>query len=119
MLVSTDGLSDLVEGGFDVLVRTGRLDDRSLISRNLMDTRMVTAAAPGLLAEVETPNAPEALTELPCVRYMFPDRQRVFALPLERDGTGGGPITALYLPTRHLSPTVRSFVDFFSTDSDA
>lgn len=162
---STDGFSDLVEDGFDVLIRTGRLTDSALVARKLCDTRFVTAAAPAYLAARGAPETLEALSAHVMLAYVFPTNRRVFDWPFKRDGTqvtlaprggpgftnadamiaaaeaggglihlqdyllapslvrgtlrpvltpfaaDGGPISAVYLPSRQLSPKVRAFID--------
>ena len=60
---------DLVEEGFDLALRIGRLADSSLVARRLAPVRRVVAAAPGFWAEHGRPGAPEALEALACVHY--------------------------------------------------
>jgi DNA-binding transcriptional LysR family regulator len=52
---ATDRMVSLVEEGFDVAVRIGRLTDSSLVARKLADVRMVTCAAPAYLEKHGTP----------------------------------------------------------------
>ena len=52
---SSDRMVNLVEEGFDVAVRIGRLADSSLVARKLADVRMVTCASPDYLAKHGTP----------------------------------------------------------------
>jgi len=59
---STDRMVNLVEEGFDVAVRIGRLEDSSLVARKLAAVRLVTCAAPAYLAAAGTPVAPDDLT---------------------------------------------------------
>lgn len=166
-LHATDGLSDLVEDGFDVLIRTRALPDSGLLARKLIDTRFVTAAAPAYLTRAGIPTTPNDLTGHDCLAYVFPTTRRRFAWPFDVDGTttafrptasalsftnadamiaaaeagcgilhlqdymvapslaagrlrrvlkpyagDGGPVSAVYLASKHLSPRVRAFVDF-------
>ena len=167
---STDGLSDLIEDGFDVLIRTRALPDSALVARKLIDTRFVTAASPDYLARAGAPETLDDLKHHACTAYVFPTTRRRFAWPFEQDGetvtvepkggpaftnadamiaacaagtgivhlqdymlapsiaTGqlcpileryagdGGPVSAVYLATRHLSTNVRSFVDFLTAN---
>jgi len=57
----SDRLVSLVEDGFDVAVRIGRLADSSLVARRLAAVRMVTCAAPAYLQRAGTPTALEDL----------------------------------------------------------
>ncbi|HEY8572409.1 LysR family transcriptional regulator [Phenylobacterium sp.] len=58
---STDRMVNLVEEGFDVAVRIGRLSDSSLVARKLADVRLVTCASPEYL---ERHGAPKTLADL-------------------------------------------------------
>jgi DNA-binding transcriptional LysR family regulator len=58
---STDRMVNLVEEGFDVAVRIGRLEDSSLVARKLAAVRLVTCAAPAYLAAAGTPETPDDL----------------------------------------------------------
>lgn len=62
-----DRYVDLVEEGFDVAIRIGLLTDSSLIAKRLADFRIVTVAAPEVIAAHGTPDHPRGLAELPCV----------------------------------------------------
>ncbi|EFG84624.1 LysR family transcriptional regulator [Novacetimonas hansenii] len=63
----SDHLADLVEDGFDLAVRIGRLSDSSLIARRLCDTRIVTVASPGYLAIHGVPTHPDELSRHACI----------------------------------------------------
>jgi len=56
-----DRLVNLVDEGFDVAVRIGRLSDSSLVAKRLADVRMVTCASPEYLARRGVPAALEDL----------------------------------------------------------
>ncbi len=64
-----DRVVDLIEEGFDLAVRIGRLADSSLIARRLATTGFVCAAAPGYLARAGRPAAPADLARHNCLRY--------------------------------------------------
>lgn len=57
----SDRMVNLVEEGFDVAVRIGRLADSSLVARRLAAVRLVTCASPDYLARAGAPRAPEDL----------------------------------------------------------
>ena len=63
----SDRLVDLVEDGFDIAVRIGRLSDSSLIVRRLCDARLVTVASPDYVAIHGAPKRPEDLTQQTCI----------------------------------------------------
>lgn len=53
---------DMIEGSFDLALRSGPLVDTSLKGRKLADDTRVLCAAPGYLAEHGTPHEPEDLS---------------------------------------------------------
>ena len=57
-LVVRDTLGDLVSEGFDVAVRFGEPEPSGLIARKLLDTRILTCAAPAYLRAVWPATAP-------------------------------------------------------------
>ena len=80
-LHSTDTMSNLVDDGFDVLIRTGELEDSNMISKKLVDTRFITCAAPSYLQDMGIPSAPSELKHHNCCRFVFPETGRVFDWP--------------------------------------
>ncbi|QTD89703.1 LysR family transcriptional regulator [Burkholderia anthina] len=67
-----DRMVDVVEGGFDAVIRSGPLSDSSLMSRRLGPFAFVLCATPAYLAQAGTPHAPRDLDTHDCVRYCFP-----------------------------------------------
>jgi DNA-binding transcriptional LysR family regulator len=65
----TDRHVDLVEEGWDVAVRIGRLADSSLIVRRLAPIRRLAAASPADLARRGTPAGPEDLAGHDCLTH--------------------------------------------------
>jgi DNA-binding transcriptional LysR family regulator len=63
----TDRRVDLVEDGADVVLRTGSLEDSSLVARKIADGRRVICAAPAYLARRGTPQQPEDLLRHDCI----------------------------------------------------
>ena len=53
-----DRFVDLIEDGYDVAVRIGRLRDSSLVARRLAPNRHVVVGSPGLLQDPWPPDAP-------------------------------------------------------------
>lgn len=60
---------DLVEEGFDMALRIGRLQDSSLIARRLAPVRVVCVASPDYLARHGRPNHPLELEQHTCLHY--------------------------------------------------
>lgn len=66
-----DRFVDLVEEGFDVAVRIGRLPDSSLIARRLAPVRRLLVASPDYVAAHGAPQRPEDLRDHACLLYSY------------------------------------------------
>jgi DNA-binding transcriptional LysR family regulator len=62
-----DRYVDLIEEGFDLAVRIGRLSDSSLVARKLAPMRPVICASPGYLRERGIPKNPDDLRKHLCL----------------------------------------------------
>lgn len=76
----TDRVVKLGEEEVDVAIRTGELDDSSLVARKLHAPRWVTVASPAYLARRGTPSTPNDLASFETLRFVTPrGKARVFA----------------------------------------
>ena len=73
-LSTDDRMVDVVEGGFDVVFRIGRLADSTLLSRRLATDRLVVCASPEYLARAGTPRQPADLLQHSCLHYSLVPR---------------------------------------------
>jgi DNA-binding transcriptional LysR family regulator len=64
-----DRIVDLVQGGYDMALRIGRLPDSTLIARRLAPSRIVVCASPAYLVERGRPEHPEDLSNHECLIY--------------------------------------------------
>lgn len=64
-----DRYVDLVDEGYDVAVRIGRLKDSSLVARRLAPNRRVVAGSPVYFGRKGRPARPEELTDHDCLVY--------------------------------------------------
>ncbi len=62
---------DLVDGGFDLVIRTGYLEDSSLIARHILDSQWVVCASPSYIAKNSKPLKPEDLAQHNCLQYAY------------------------------------------------
>jgi DNA-binding transcriptional LysR family regulator len=67
---------NIVEEGFDMAIRIGKLTDSSLIARRLSPIRMVAAASPDYLVAHGTPATPAELADHLGLRYTNTPRQQ-------------------------------------------
>lgn len=81
----TDQIVDVIEEGFDAVVRTGEPTDSRLTARRLGGFRSLLVASPDYLARYGTPQAPADLLQHRCLHYRFPRSGKLepWALRLE------------------------------------
>lgn len=65
----SDRVVDLVDEGYDLAVRIGRLGSSSLVSRRLSTTRLILCASPAYLAQHGTPGHPSELVAHAILSY--------------------------------------------------
>ncbi|MDI6028454.1 LysR family transcriptional regulator [Corticibacterium sp. UT-5YL-CI-8] len=82
----TDRLVDVIEEGFDAVVRTGEVRDTRLMSRRLGAFRHRIVASPGYIAKEGMPKTPEELTLHRCMHHRFANSGKLEPWPLARDG---------------------------------
>ncbi len=68
---------DLVEEGYDLVLRMGPLEDSRLAARTIGPHRFVTCASPGYLAARGIPRTPAELVDHACIHFRFPTTGRV------------------------------------------
>jgi DNA-binding transcriptional LysR family regulator len=67
----SDRIVDLVEEGYDVAIRIGRIQDSALIARQIASARTFLCAAPAYLEKHGTPLAPSDLAHHACLTYSY------------------------------------------------
>jgi DNA-binding transcriptional LysR family regulator len=77
----TDQLVDVIDGGFDVVVRTGDATDSRLMARNVGRYRLEVVGAPGYLARAGTPMTPQDLVHHACLHHKYPTSGRLQRWP--------------------------------------
>jgi DNA-binding transcriptional LysR family regulator len=83
-LVTRESLGDLVKDGFDLAVRFGEPQSSSLVARKLLDTRIITVAAPCYIAMYGRPKKPKDLTAHNCIQFRDPLSGRPFKWEFHR-----------------------------------
>lgn len=67
-IMATDRIIDLLADGVDVAIRSGQINDLSLVARKIGDVERGIYVSPAYLARRGVPNSPEQLTEHDCIR---------------------------------------------------
>lgn len=104
----TDRLVDVIEEGFDAVVRTGDPADSRLSARRLGSFRSMLVASPDYLARRGTPKVPADLLEHSCLHYRFPNSGKLETWALRR--AAGEP--ELPLPTSMICNNIETRVCF-------
>jgi DNA-binding transcriptional LysR family regulator len=86
-LSTEDRIVDVVESGYDVVVRISRLDDSSLVARRLSADRLVVCGSPAYLEDRGRPATPGDLIGHNCLHYSLVPREAEWRYR----GAGGRP----------------------------
>lgn len=78
----TDQLVDVIEDGFDAVIRTGEPADSRLSARRLGYFSTQLVASPAYLADKGTPRVPADLPEHQCLHYRYPHSGKLEKWPL-------------------------------------
>jgi len=98
ILTQHSDIGDLVTEGVDIAVRFGPQPPSSMISRLLLETRVLTVAAPSYLDRQGRPKHPNELSDHLCLQYVDPRAGRPFDWEFHQAGvvlpvTTSGPLT--------------------------
>ncbi|WP_423368867.1 LysR family transcriptional regulator [Burkholderia sp. LMG 32019] len=102
----SDRLVDLIDEGFDAVVRTGTLDDSRLMSRQLGAFRLVLVGSPGYFTRKGVPQRPADLREHDCLQHRFPTTGMIQKWPLCDDSLD----ESLQLPARMICNNVETLM---------
>lgn len=81
----SDRLVDVINDGFDIVMRTGDPTDSRLVSRPVGNYRLLLVAAPDYLARRGTPAVPADLSHHACLQHRFPNTGKLEPWPLAHD----------------------------------
>lgn len=100
----TDRMVEVVEEGFDAVVRTGNPKDSRLMARQLGQFSMVLVGTPGYFREYGVPQSPEELAAHNCLRHVFHQTGKLEPWPLRREVDE----LDVVLPTRLVSSSIEA-----------
>ncbi|AYN22802.1 LysR family transcriptional regulator [Alcaligenes aquatilis] len=104
----SDRLVDVIEEGFDAVVRTGDPTDSRLSARRLGSFRSMLVASSDYLARQGIPQVPTDLLEHSCLHYRFPNSGKLEPWVLRRAADE----TELTLPTSMICNNIETRVCF-------
>lgn len=104
----TDRMVDVIEEGFDAVVRTGEPTDSRLTARRLGAFRSVLVASPGYLERRGTPQVPADLLQHTCLHYRFPNSGKLETWALRQEPGAA----ELQLPTSMICNNIETRVCF-------
>ena len=81
----TDRLVDIIEEGFDAVIRSGEPKNSALTARSLGTYRMLAVGSPAYFAERGRPEVPEDLLGHACIHFRFPQTGKLQTWVLRRD----------------------------------
>ncbi|MGV7209887.1 LysR family transcriptional regulator [Oxalobacteraceae bacterium A2-2] len=85
-LVTRDQLGDMIGEGYDLAIRFGHPASSSLVARKLLDTRVLTVAAPANLQRRGRPAHPSELARHDCIQFRDPRTGQPFDWEFHRGG---------------------------------
>lgn len=108
----SDRVVDVIEEGFDVVMRTGDVNDSQLITRTMGTYVHLIVASPAYLAKHPPLTTPEALVHHACLQHRFPTTGKLRRWPLERDGES----IDIDLPTTAIATAVEPLIAMAEQD---
>ena len=104
----TDRRVDIIEEGFDAVIRSGEVQDSRLTARRLGGFRRLLIGAPQYFEKRGVPKHPNDLVHHSCLMFRFPNTGKLQPWPL----TGEGVIADLQPPTSMISNNLAARLSF-------
>jgi len=102
-----DRLVDVIEEGFDAVIRAGGNPDSRLMSRVLGEFRLKLVASPGYLAARSLPSAPDDLVDHACLVHRFVTSGKFEPWPLRGAGRGLDPTPPPAIVANTIEPLLK------------
>ncbi|MCU1760780.1 LysR family transcriptional regulator [Pseudomonas sp. 14P_8.1_Bac3] len=84
-LTFDDRRVEVIEEGYDAVLRSGELPDSSLTSRHLGNYQMILVGSPEYFDEHGVPQYPRELMRHTCIQFRFPNTGKLQVWPIRRD----------------------------------
>jgi DNA-binding transcriptional LysR family regulator len=102
----TDHLVDVIDGGYDAVVRTGESTDSRLMSRRLGTYRLEVVGSPLYFAKAGVPTTPAELVAHSCLHHRYPTSGKLERWPFAKSG----PYADVTLPIAAAVSTIEPLV---------
>ncbi|WP_076593542.1 LysR family transcriptional regulator [Herminiimonas arsenitoxidans] len=102
----SDRLVDVIEEGFDAVIRTGKPSDSRLMARTLGSYRRIIVGSPEYFERNGRPLQPEDLRHHACLLYRFPSTGKLDVWSLSRNGEPLAIDLSASMMTNSLNPQV-------------
>jgi DNA-binding transcriptional LysR family regulator len=102
----TDHLVDVIDGGYDVVVRSGEAGDSRLMTRLLGKYRLAVVGSPAYFARAGLPSTPADLARHACLHHKYPTTGKIQRWPFASSATGND----VALPTTATATTVEALI---------
>jgi DNA-binding transcriptional LysR family regulator len=102
----TDHLVDVIDGGYDAVVRSGEATDSRLMARVLGTYRLEVVGSPAYFAQAGLPLTPADLATHACLHHKYPTTGKIQRWPFAKSGAG----TDIRMPTTATASTVEALI---------
>jgi DNA-binding transcriptional LysR family regulator len=102
----TDTLVDVIDGGYDAVIRSGEQTDSRLMSRRLGNYRLEVVGSPSYFARHGTPATPGDLKSHACLHHRYPSSGKLQRWPFAKSG----PYADIELPISAAVTTIEPLV---------
>lgn len=102
----TDTLVDVIDGGYDAVIRSGEQTDSRLMSRRLGNYRLEVFGSPSYFARHGTPATPDDLKSHACLHHRYPSSGKLQRWPFAKSG----PYADIELPIAAAVTTIEPLV---------
>jgi DNA-binding transcriptional LysR family regulator len=82
----TDTLVDVIDGGYDAVIRSGEQIDSRLMSKRLGNYRLGVFGSPSYFVRHGTPSAPDDLKSHACLHHRYPSSGKLQRWPFAKSG---------------------------------
>lgn len=102
----TDRMVDVIDEGFDVVIRTGEVSDSALMMKVVGGFSHVVVGSPDYFSRRGRPEVPQDLLRHACLHHRFPSTGKLERWPLSLDGED----LTLELPSKAVASTLEPLI---------